>query len=671
MKVKKLIASILSAALIVVGVSTSSISVNAEENVTTTTSELSASKQYVAAMGAGWNLGNTFDGVDTDLTVEDKGEEAWGNPVVTRELIHSIKEKGFKSIRIPLTLYHRFTENNGVYTIDSKWLARYKEVVDWAVEEGLYVLINIHHDSWIWLNEWNGDTKASEYVTYTQLWEQLAAYLKDEPEQVCFETINEPQFSHGEEAEQLKLLESLNKAAYDIIRKSGGNNDKRMIVMPTLNTNDADTKVQSLLNLMQELNDPNLIATVHYYSEWVYSANLGITEFDESLGDDGNTPRKAADKFFSGLNETFVKNGFGVIVGEYGLLGYDKGDDCLEQGEELKYYEYMGKKVLEQDGINLMFWDNGSGIDRLTTDYSWKKPLVGTMIQTSMKQRSSYATGLDTIYFNKKAENDIEIPLTLNGNTFTGIEGATQGTDYTYNEQTATITLNRNFVNEAYDKMANNTYGTFADLTFTFSAGASWHEYLVKHSTVSIGSAKGTTADGIEIPVTYNGSRIRRMAAYGANGKIGPQSSWWKYLEYQNVFYPDYQKELLVVTNNFFTDDTVKGKQGPIRLEVEFYDGNKTDIWLAVSGDTVTSEKSLGKPSVAKINVKIGKKKTISIKNLADGANVSYKIANKKIAAVTSKGVVKGKKAGKTKVLVTVTQCDKTYKVNATVQVKK
>lgn len=56
---------------------------------------------------------------------------------------------------------------------------------------------------------------------------------------------------------------------------------------------------------------------------------------------------------------------------------------------------------------------------------------------------------------------------------------------------------------------------------------------------------------------------------------------------------------------------------------------------------------------------------------MADGANVSYKIANKKIAAVTSKGVVKGKKVGKTKVLVTVTQCDKTYKVNATVQVKK
>lgn len=671
MKLKKLMVGILSAALIVVSTGISSISVQAEENVTNTSIELSASEQYVAAMGTGWNLGNTFDGVDTDLSVEDKGEEAWGNPVVTRELIHSIKEKGFKNIRIPLTLYHRFTENNGAYTIDSKWLARYKEVVDWAVEEGLYVLVNIHHDSWIWLNKWNGDITASEYITYTQLWEQLAAYLKDEPEQVCFETINEPQFSQGEEPEQLKLLETLNKAAYDIIRKSGGNNDKRMIVMPTLNTNDADTKVQSLLKLMQELNDPNLIATVHYYSEWVYSANLGITEFDEPLGDDGNTPRKAADKFFNGLNETFVKNGFGVIVGEYGLLGYDKGEDCLQQGEELKYYEYMGKKAAEYDGINLMFWDNGSGIDRRSTDYSWKKSLVGTMIQTSMNQRSSYATGLDTIYLNKKAESDIQIPLTLNGNTFTGIEGAVQGTDYTYDEQTATVTLNRDFINEAYEKMADGTYGMFADLTFTFNAGAPWHEYFVKYGTVSVGSAKGTTTDGIQIPVTYNSSRVRRAAAYGANGKIGPQSSWWKYLEYQSVFYPDYTDGLFVLTNNFFSDDTVKGKQGPIRLEVEFYDGSKTDIWLSVSKDTVTSKKSLEKPSIANINVKIGKKKTIAIKNLADGATVSYKIANKKIASVTSKGIVKGKKTGKTKVSVTVTQCGKTYTVSGTVQVKK
>ena len=709
MKMKKLIAAAMSAALLLTGVGGSSVQVRADDNKQDAVSGasgqdsrqdaasgasgqdsrpdaeneasasgqdsidgLSASEQYVAAMGAGWNLGNSFDGVDTDLNAEDKGEMAWGNPAVTKELIHSVKEKGYQSIRIPLTLYHRFTEEDGTYTIDPKWLARYKEVVDWAVEEGLYVMVNIHHDSWIWLKDWDGNTSSSEYIKFTQLWEQLAKNLAEEPEQVCFETINEPQFSEYENVTDQQRLDSLNQAAYDIIRKSGGNNAKRMIVMPTMNTNHADEKVQGLLKFMQSLNDPNLIATVHYYSEWVYSANLGITSFDEALGDDGNTPRKAADEFFNVLTDTFIKNGFGVVVGEYGLLGYDAGEDCLQQGEELKYYEYMGAKAAQQNGISLMFWDNGSGIDRIGTAYAWKKPLVGEMLQTSVNQRSSYATGLDTLYFNEKADKDLQIPLTLNGNEFTGIEGAVQGTDYIYDKDAAAVTLKRDFVNKAYDKLAEDAYGTFADLTFTFSAGAPWHQYLVKCAAVSAGSAQGTTADGIQIPVTYRGSRVRRATAYAAGGKVGPQSGWWNYLQYQECFWADDAQGLFVVTDKFFADDTVKGKDGLIRFEVQFYDGSTKDLWLNVSGDQVTSEESLEKkPSVAAVKVKVGKKKALKIKNVADKALVSYKTADKKIASVTTKGVVKGKKAGRTKVKVTVTQYGRTDTFTGSVQVSR
>ena len=137
MKMKKLLTALLSAALLLTGTGISSKQVQAQEQ-TRSSEDLSASEEYVAAMGAGWNLGNSFGGVDTDLNAEDKGETAWGNPPVTKELIHAVKEKGFQSIRIPLTLYHRYTEENGVCTIDPKWLARYKEAVDWALEEGLY-----------------------------------------------------------------------------------------------------------------------------------------------------------------------------------------------------------------------------------------------------------------------------------------------------------------------------------------------------------------------------------------------------------------------------------------------------------------------------------------------------------------------------------------------------
>lgn len=444
-----------------------------------------------------------------------------------------------------------------------------------------------------------------------------------------------------------------------------------MIVMPTMNTNHADEKVQGLLKFMQSLNDPNLIATVHYYSEWVYSANLGITAFDEVLGDDGNTPRKAADGLFDILTDSFVKNGFGVVIGEYGLLGYDAGEDCLQQGEELKYYEYMGAKAAQQDGISLMFWDNGSGIDRNDASYAWKKPLVGTMLQTSVDQRSSYAAGLDTLYFNKKADKDILISLTLNGNEFTGIKGAVQGTDYTYDESAAAVTLRRDFVNKAYYKLAGR-YGTFADLTFTFSAGAPWHQYLVKCAEVSVKSAKGSTADGIQIPAAYHGSRVRRASAYAAGGKAGPQSGWWNYLQYQECFWADYKQGLFVITDKFFADDTVKGKDGLIRFEVEFFDGNKIDLWLNISGDQVTSDRSLEKkPSAAAVKVKAGKKKVLKVKNVADGAMISYKTANKKIASVTAKGVVKGIKAGRTKVKVAVTQYGRTYTFTGIVKVNK
>lgn len=126
------------------------------------------SQEYVEAMGHGWNLGNSFDGVNTDESEEDTGETAWGNPVVTRELIHAVKEKGFDSIRIPLTLFRRYDSEDGNYTIDPDWLARYKEVVDWAVEEDMYVMANIHHDSWIWLKYWDGKTDSEEYVSFVK-----------------------------------------------------------------------------------------------------------------------------------------------------------------------------------------------------------------------------------------------------------------------------------------------------------------------------------------------------------------------------------------------------------------------------------------------------------------------------------------------------------------------
>ena len=303
-------------------------------------------------------------------------------------------------------------------------------------------------------------------------------------------------------------------------------------------------------------------------------------------GEESYTARAAADYMMETIYNQFVKNGIGVVIGEYGLLGYDASEGCLETGEELKYYEYMNEIARENGGVCLVFWDNGSGINRKdTTNYYWKKPEVGALLEASMTGRSSYATGSDNLYFKEEVAEDVNIPLTLNGNTFTGIEGLTEGTDYTYDSESATVTLKKEYVNSMFAKATG--YGTFATLVMKFSSGADWHEYLIKYTTPVIKKAEGTTTDGIKIPVTFNGSRVRRVTAYQPAGKAGPNSDWWDYLQYDGSFGVDYEKGTFNLLSDFFADATVK--TGLMKVKVEFYDGQIVYIWLTVNGTKVSS----------------------------------------------------------------------------------
>ena len=132
-----------------------------------------------------------------------------------------------------------------------------------------------------------------------------------------------------------------------------------------------------------------------------------------------------------------------------------------------------------------MFWDNGSGVNRNSKTCAWKKPLVGKMLEASVKGRSSYAAGLDTIYISKKPTKSVKIKLTLNGNKFKSIKGLKKNKDYTYNSKTKTITLKKAYVEKLYKAMGKK-YGQMADLQIKFSSGADWHEYLVKNAAPSV-----------------------------------------------------------------------------------------------------------------------------------------------------------------------------------------
>ncbi|WP_373231208.1 cellulase family glycosylhydrolase [Cohnella sp.] len=540
---------------------------------------ISPSQAYVQAMGIGWNVFNTFDSLRTDdFSLSD--ETSWGQPRVTQDLILSAKAKGFDSIRIPMTAYTRYTLGaDGHYVINSAWLERYKEVVDWAVDAGFYVMINLHHDSWIWLSSWDGNTQSEEYKRYVDLWTQLADYFKDEPNTVMFETINEPGFTAatGSITTQDKL-NMINQAAYQVIRNSGGNNATRMVVIPTYYTSADVDKADATYNFIAGLNDPNIIATVHFYSDWVYSGNLGITGFDEQLYiGSPETPRKNIDLMFNTLYNSFIAKGVGVAIGEYGWLAPDEGAAANQPGEKQKYLEYFNYKA-SQYGISPMIWPGA--FDRVAAPYAWN-PLYGPVINAAVQgQRSSYSTGLNEIYIKNKVTSGIQIPLTLNGNSFVGIAGLNKK-DYSYHAATATLTLSKEFVNKKF----NGGYGIIADLVLRFSSGADWHQYLIKYAPPVFQTAIGTTTDGITIPVTFNGSKIRRATAFdGSGNRIGP-NSWFRYMQFGNEFTADYNNGTFSILNGFFNSSVL---DGTIKFTIELYDGQVINYAIQKSGTDVT-----------------------------------------------------------------------------------
>jgi endoglucanase len=591
----------------------------------------SRSIDYAHAMGNGWNLGNTLDGFLADADYEPNNvaswETAWGNPQATQALITSIKARGFDHIRIPFSIISR-SENN---IIDADWLARYVEVVQWAVDAGLYVMINIHHDSWFWLGRnhgnnpmspgWNGAVTEPHYIKFCAYWEQIAKAFADMPDTVMFETINEPEFNAAQQygttaAENHRRLNVINQAAYDIIRATPGN-ENRMIIIPTYMTNHAPHNSAPARDFIAGLNDENIIVTVHYYSEWVFSNHLGRMLFDEPIfnqydPDDDFTARKSADEFFQIIYNHFISRGIGVSVGEWGLLAYDTdatGANSLQRGEELKYYEYIQHMARQMKGVSLSFWDNGSGIDRRSTNLTWRVPRVGAMLES--KVRSSYSTGLDTIYLAAAPTAAVTIPLTLNGNTFTGVQGLTQGADFTF--ANGVLTLTQAYVTSRFNAMQ---IGDRTTLVLSFSAGQPWEVYLIKVSPAASAAATGTRAEGITIPINYRGNHIHRIQAFRGTAPAtltglldvdwttrdipqgihvgGDHTEWFPYLEYGNAYRIDYAAGSLRLMPNFFTDTIQNGANVVV---IEFLNGARLDITLTVTGNNVTAAAAGGPPA--------------------------------------------------------------------------
>ncbi len=297
----------------------------------------------ITDMGLGWNLGNSFDSTGSS-------ETSWGNPVTTEEMIDTLAELGFKTIRIPVSWSYHCDDD---YNIDEDWLERVQEVVDWALENDMYVILNSHHDNDVYYPSADNHDEAVEYIT--KIWTQIAEYFKDYDQHLIFEPMNEPRLSgtdyewyysewSTECQDALQTIMDCNQAFVDTVRASGGNNETRYLMVSTYAAS-PDAALTDDYGLPE---DPSgkLLLTVHMYTPYnlAMSDSFAYTDFDESCESD-------IDYYIDALYEKFVANGTYVIIGEMGCTNKDN------QSARQEWAEYFVSKAKES-GMVCVVWDN-------------------------------------------------------------------------------------------------------------------------------------------------------------------------------------------------------------------------------------------------------------------------------------------------------------------------
>ncbi|MCR5601651.1 MAG: cellulase family glycosylhydrolase [Ruminococcus sp.] len=314
---------------------------------TTTTASVEAENggfrmadEIVAQIKVGWNLGNTLESYKTSKTGLDT-ETGWENPKTTKEIIKNVKDSGFNAIRIPVTWAEHMNET----TIQNEWLDRVQEVVDYAYDEGMFVILNMHHDDYIWFKP-QPDTYNGNSMRLQNIWEQISARFADYGDRLLFEGMNEPRTVGssmewmGGTKEERSIVNQYAQVFVDTVRASGGNNDKRTLIVPTY----AASAESVALNEMVIPSGRNIILSVHYYAPWKFSDGT-----ETAFTDSG---RSEIDAKFAELKQKFISKGIPVLIDECGCV------NSASEATRCDYYRYYISSA-KANGLKCFIWDNG------------------------------------------------------------------------------------------------------------------------------------------------------------------------------------------------------------------------------------------------------------------------------------------------------------------------
>lgn len=322
------------------------------------TEEFRSASDIVADIRLGWNVGNSLDSygdwINGDTT--EAYETAWGNPVITPELIHCVKEQGFNAVRVPVTYLH-FMDEEG--TIDEVWLARVKEVVDYVLAEDMYCIIDIHHDTgasdsaWIVADPYLYENGMEQ--RFAHAWQQIAEYFKDYDDRLIFEGMNEVLDSSwnwgGSTPENYEVINQLNQVFVDTVRATGGNNEQRNLVVVAYGNSSHESQISGFI-LPHDTAENHLIIGIHVYEPDAFCNGTDVV-WDE--GDEA-TLDATFERIYANVVQKYQRP---VIIGEFGARELNESEEYkIERSEFAEYF--VGKAKAR--GIACFWWDDGGSM---------------------------------------------------------------------------------------------------------------------------------------------------------------------------------------------------------------------------------------------------------------------------------------------------------------------
>ncbi len=317
--------------------------------------------RFMRQLQVGWNLGNTFDAFDdNNPKLGLKLESYWTNAVTSRELIHALKDAGFNLIRIPVSWHNHLIDEN--YTVDPSWMARIHEVAEWIAAEGMYFIINVHHDNGV--RYFYPDTahyeQSERYLS--AIWNQIADSFADFDEHCILESMNEPRLvgsSHewwldanaAECRDAAECINKLNQAFVSLVRAKGGNNAERYLSVPGYCAS-PDGVLYSGFTIPEDSAENRIIIEVHAYTPYNFALNKNSSDSSFDLEKDKDKKSEIS-RFMNNLYQKYIANGVPVIIDEFGAL--KKKDDDLQARVNFTAF-YIASASAR--GITCCWWDN-------------------------------------------------------------------------------------------------------------------------------------------------------------------------------------------------------------------------------------------------------------------------------------------------------------------------